>query len=503
MGKKKLLLPIAFATLSAFLFYKKDLGLNLLLFEIAALFLLFATGQIPRKHKSLMMAFAALLLSSVFTLINYSVFGYVLHFILCLLFTGLLIYPYARSPVTPIALSLYNLATSQVFFLRLLTERNHKGKTVFTRVFRAGIFILPMCIIVLFFLMYQQSNPVFERIFSVPLERITHFLSKLFERFNFLLFFTFLLGLLISNFIFLRKGKEQLIKKDQNASESLQRSKTKTFSTAKNLSLKNEYRAALFLFASLNLLLFLLNIADVYSVWFHFEWKGQYLKQYVHEGTYLLILSILISIALVLYYFRGNLNHYPQATLLRRLSFIWLAQNALLLVSVGIRNYWYIHFFALAYKRIGVYIFLLLTLFGLYSVWKKVNEKKSLFYLCKVNATAWLVVLTMSSLINWDSLIARYNFSKSGRAFLHLAFLSTLPDKCLPHLDKPYETLLQIDHIQKQLFHFDEVFMTPETYHSILQKRKKRFIEKWERKDILEWNYAEWRAYRRLTNGSS
>lgn len=497
-----MLTSVAFAALSTFLFYKRDLGINLLLFETTALAVLFATRQVHLKNRTALLMFAALLISAVFTVVNYSAFGYIIHFIICTFFIGLILYPYTRSLTTSLALSLNNILTSQKRFLYQITHWGYNGKGIFKTIFRAGIFIIPAFIVILFFLIYQKSNPVFEKIFAVPMEKLTDFLRMIFEDFNFLMLFTFLFGLFISNIIFLRKGNEYFIEKDKNASENLERCRKKNSLAGHNLSLKNEYRAAVFLFGSLNLLLLILNVVDVYSVWFHFEWNGQYLKQYVHEGTYLLILSIIISIVLVLYYFRGNLNHYPKQKLLRVLTFAWLAQNALLVISVAIRNYWYIQFFALAYKRIGVYIFLALTLFGLYSVWKKVKDKKTMFYLYKANTVAWLTILTASSLINWDNLITSYNFSKSGNAFLHLEFLTTLPDKSLPYLDKSYDELVEIDNRQKALFHFDEVFMTPEIYYNIVRKRKKRFKEKWERKDMLEWNFAEWRSYRQVAKSS-
>lgn len=243
-----------------------------------------------------------------------------------------------------------------------------------------------------------------------------------------------------------------------------------------------------------------MNVIDINWVWFNFEWEGQYLKQFVHEGTYLLILSILISGVLVLYYFRRNLNFYRNNNLLKYLSYIWLAQNGVLAVSVAIRNFWYINYFALAYKRIGVIIFLVLTIYGLYTVYRKVRERKSAFYLFKTNAYALLVVLIISSLMNWDSTIAKYNFKNSNTSFLHLDYLATLSDKSLPYLDKTLPELKQIEAVQNEKFPFEQKFMTSEEYFSIIQNRKRRFIDKWEAKSILSWNLPEYSAYKKLTS---
>jgi hypothetical protein len=232
--------------------------------------------------------------------------------------------------------------------------------------------------------------------------------------------------------------------------------------------------------------------------WFNFEWEGQYLKQFVHEGTYLLILSIIISIILVLYYFRGNLNFYRKNKLLKYLSYIWLIQNAILAISVAIRNFWYINYFALAYKRIGVIIFLALTIYGLYTVVVKVWKRKSAFYLFKVNSFALLIVLVVSSVFNWDVIIARYNFKNSDKSFLHLDYMATLSDRALPYLDKSLYDLMVIDQLQKEKFPFEEKFLTPEEYHVIIEDRKKEFKNKWGEKGFLSWNYQEYLAYRKL-----
>jgi hypothetical protein len=233
-------------------------------------------------------------------------------------------------------------------------------------------------------------------------------------------------------------------------------------------------------------------------VWFNFSWEGQYLKQFVHEGTYLLILSILISIAIVLYYFRGNLNFYHGNKFLKRLCYLWILQNGILIISVAIRNFWYIQHFALAYKRIGVFIFLVLTLYGLYTVYKKVRHHKSAFYLYRSNAHSVFLILAVASLFNWDSIIAKYNFSHYQHSFVHLNFLATLPDKSLPYTVKPLGELRTINKIQKEKFSFDEAYMTPEDYYEKINIRKEEFREAWEAKSILSWNLAEYLAYRKL-----
>jgi hypothetical protein len=186
--------------------------------------------------------------------------------------------------------------------------------------------------------------------------------------------------------------------------------------------------------------------------------------------------------------------------LLRYLSYVWLAQNGILSISVAIRNFYYIEHFNLAYKSIGVLIFLLLTLYGLFTVFIKVKERKSAFYLFKTNALSLYIVLMISSFVNWDSLIARYNFNHANKAFVHLDFLSTLSDKALPYLDKTIPELNKINQIQESDFSFREKFMSPESYHDTIESRKSEFLLSWRSKSILSWNLPEYLAYEKLKN---
>jgi len=204
------------------------------------------------------------------------------------------------------------------------------------------------------------------------------------------------------------------------------------------ISLKNEYKTGLILLFSLNTLLFLVNLTDVFSVWFGFDESNPgNLKSYVHEGTYVLIFTILLAMGVLIYLFRKNLNFFPNNTLLKRLSYLWIAQNVLLTLSVGLRNARYIDFHGLAYKRIGVVIFLILTLYGLWMMYRKVRERKSIYFLLEQNAWAVYFVLLLACAVNWDVFITRYNlFTETKGAIDKTFLLRTVSDKNLYLLEE-------------------------------------------------------------------
>ena len=395
-------------------------------------------------------------------------------------------------------LSAHSFYNSQLKFIRALFDFIFGESKIGSIISRARIFIIPIPIIIIFFGLYSASNPYFTEAFQNIFDLIENTLNYLIGVIDFQLVFTFLASLVLSNFIFFRVAKQNIIASDAVATDDLKRVKLISRNLFKLNNLKNEYKSAVFLTLCLNSILLVLNIIDINSVWFNFSWQGQYLKEFVHEGTYLLIISIVISILLVLRFFRGNLNFYSNNKLLKILCYLWLFQNGILAISVGVRNFWYIHYFSLASKRIAVIVFLLLTLFGLYSVFIKVLNRKSLFYITKTNTYACYIMIVFCSMFNWDNIIANYNFKNSNKAFLHFDYMVTLSDNSLPYLDKSLSELQNIEMNQKINFPFEQKYMSTTKYHEIIEHRKLKFKKKWEAKGILSWNLPEYLAYKKL-----
>ncbi|MEL7340178.1 MAG: DUF4173 domain-containing protein, partial [Bacteroidota bacterium] len=199
--------------------------------------------------------------------------------------------------------------------------------------------------------------------------------------------------------------------------------------------LKKEYRVGVLLVGMVNLMLLANNVLDIDWIWLNFVVEpGMNLKNLVHEGTYLLILSIMLSMGIMLYFFRSNQNFYRDQGLLHILSYLWIGQNIILLISVALRNYHYIAYHGLAYKRIGVFFFLLATVFGLLTLFHKIRNQRSAYYLFRVNGWAVYGTIVLLCLFNWDMIIARHNLTQEYPGDLDTEFLLTLSDKTLPVL---------------------------------------------------------------------
>ena len=161
---------------------------------------------------------------------------------------------------------------------------------------------------------------------------------------------------------------------------------------------------------------------------------------------------------------------------------------------MGLRNYYYITATGLAYKRIGVYGFLLLTLFGLGTVLLKIWQRRSAFSLVRLNSWAAYAVLLLLAAGNWEIWIAQYNL-QARFSRLDIGFLLTMPPRVLPVL-AAHEAL--IDHTKELLVKGEDGYFHPISAaeaHAQLRERLATFRAEYPKRDWQSWNGAAWGAY--------
>lgn len=478
-----------------FLFYQSYPGINVLLFEIALVVLTLFIFPKHRFSLSRVIGTSALIITAVAFLWNGSGWSLFVNILCYFLFIGTVIAPITRSLFTNAQLGLYNLLGSPFQLLIDLSRLKISNAPRLNRIIRYYYLVVPALIIGFFILIYSASNPIFNKLLNDVFGGLFNWFWEFADTLNAQLIATWLFGLVISIYSFIHYSNFDLIHIDANSSDHLARVRLRINRSYKRTGLKSEWYAALFLLTALNLLILVINLIDIYWVWFNFEWEGEYLKQFVHSGTYLLILSILLSMAIVLYFFRGNLNFLSRNHRLKLLCYIWLGQNAILAISVAIRNLHYIHYFALASKRIGVMFFIALVLVGIFTVFLKVQKKKSVFYLLRMNMLAVIVAFVISSLPNWDRIIIEYNFNHYNESFVHFDYLATFDANNLSYLDRSMEELNAIESVQTELFPFEETYMTAEEYAYRIQEKKTELEVLYEQRTWQEWTMARQRAF--------
>ena len=368
--------------------------------------------------------------------------------------------------------------------------------------------VIPLLLLGVFFLLYNFANTIFKSLVNDAGIALEHFFTRFFDWFSWDRFGFLMLGLFITGGLLLKSSIEYFSEKDSKMANDLWRKKNDLVKWRKSswfelltlimgrfangiMALRNENKTAVISLLLLNILLLCINCVDIVYVWFGFTYKNDInLSEYVHEGTGLLIFSILLAMILLLFFFRGNLNFYKQNKWLRVGAYAWLIQNAVLVVSVLFRDYYYIAHYGLAYKRIGVLVFLMMVLTGLITVFIKIYHRKTAYYLLRVNAWFAIAVLVVASCIHWDEIIARYNLARKDSITLDVRFLLTLSDKVLPVLEKNADVLDKTTQPQPGS-EGETLYRSQLTPKQLFETRKQDFIATQKSYTWLSWNWAD------------
>jgi magnesium-transporting ATPase (P-type) len=160
---------------------------------------------------------------------------------------------------------------------------------------------------------------------------------------------------------------------------------------------------------ALNILLVFFIVTYNYEQFYESVKTPVRLSEETHEQVNAVILSIVMSILVMMFYFKSGFNFDPKSRFMKILAKIWIVLNAVLIVSAMLKNSEYIINHGFTYKRLGVYAFLLLSLIGLALTFIKIQFRKRNIFL--FNTMAWFVYATIlvCSCINWGGIITAEN----------------------------------------------------------------------------------------------
>ncbi|MPM02428.1 hypothetical protein SDC9_48677 [bioreactor metagenome] len=185
--------------------------------------------------------------------------------------------------------------------------------------------------------------------------------------------------------------------------------------------------------------------------------------------------------------------------MLKWLIRIWIGQNFFMLLSVIVRNVRYIHYYNLASLRIGVFIFLSIAAFALIVLMIKINKGRNMFWLYKKVFIFSAIILTLTSALNWNRIIARYNISHRESAYFHYDYMVMLPQTidimmenrdvfCIPYSSSRYHIYTEKDFSKTN----------PEKYSEVIDRRIESIQQELQEKDWREWNYPDFRILKYL-----
>ncbi len=509
MQNRKIQLVIFTASLVVYniLFWKEKFGINLPLFTILMGAMAFRLYPENIKSPKVIITAAGTLLAGIFVVINNSAVSKFAHISSFFILLGFLQERELRS----VYYALLNSFTAMIdiplgFINRYLTQGKDNSRK--KRIVRfVSLTVIPVLLFWIFFVIYKNANPKFDKLAESVFAKIETLVNYIVEYVSLPWLFFIATGILVVLVVLVRSGYKQWVAYEASRPENLQRikakqEKPKEFNNAspkRILSLKNENRSGIILLLLVNLLLLVVNIIDINWLWFGFEVPKDFnLKQFVHEGTYLLILSILLSMGILLYLFRKNQNFFSGNKALKLLAYTWIVQNVVLSISVFLRNYHYISYHGLAYRRIGVIVFLLLTISGLLTIFIKINLVKTVYFLLKNNTWTAYSLMILMCLFNWNQIIANYNLNHWNWDDVDIDFYLELSDRELPLLYSNFSK------IQKQMeaHKLNEVrwveHLDYTTFGNTLDERRKNYLETQDSLGWQSWNYADANACKAL-----
>lgn len=356
-------------------------------------------------------------------------------------------------------------------------------------------FGVPAITLVILVSIYANANEFFGKSLSTVWQTI----KNLFGDISFRIFLWFGFALVFITYFFLKENSQKLQHQDNTLKPQLIRTKKRSFYRFLNKRLLRKMQVAIMFFSVINLIIFWQHLEEIKNVWFGFEFSGQLLKGFVHEGTWLLIYALVISIGITWYYLDSNLVFMKKSNLFKTLIVIWLVQNLLLIAMVAVRNTYYVEFYALAYKRILVYFFLLFSAIALVALLLKVITKKSISFITNTLASSAIIVLPLAGWINWDVQIARYNFAHAEKAYLDYEFLKGMNTEAFAYMEKNQAILDKIDSLQALRFPI-KVDSKEAYFANFVTEKQNELKEKGSNLDLWEQTISSRNALKQLDN---
>lgn len=444
------------------LFWDEFLGLNLLIYTLFILAVTFTDKDIPFHKGKLYTALPNLAIAA-YIVYDSSTLAIITWFITLLVYLGTTHFVMLKSTFTALVWGILQVISGPSGIIIKL-RKTKLGKINLKPILKPIKYIvLPLVMVVIFCSLYSIANPIFDKYTRLITDNIAQFFQTVF---NFLFIDISLhkilficLGICITAGIIVGVDSKlldevEMMESDQMIRKRRDRRKPSLFQdfrtlfagsqVTKKLALKTENIVGVISFVALNLLLLFLNAIDISTLWLNNTVNaGKNFSAELHDGTNTLIFSIVIAMLIIVYFFSGNLNFYRNNKWIKLLAYLWIVQNAFLVLSVFHRDYDYIFYHGLTYKRIGVAIFATLSLVGLATVYIKVAKQKTVFFLYRINTKIWYALLVLLSFINWDILIVSYNLEKAHKIGVDVDHLMNFSDKTLSILKKNRELLMK------------------------------------------------------------
>ena len=343
-------------------------------------------------------------------------------------------------------------------FDKWLPERNSSG----TWQKLLAIILIPAFFVFIFFVVYTYGSDQFANLFTNISWDINFWQLFCLSVLGFFLAFNYW------NFVVERLIYKQhsILDNDFNDVEKILKP------TYSDLGLDAERMSGVVTFLLLNILLVFFIVSYNYEQFYETPKTPVQLSEETHERVGAVILSIIMVILVIMFYFKSAFNFDPKAKLMQLLAKVWIVLNTVLLFSAMMKNTEYIVNYGLTYKRLGVYAFLILATIGLVVTFVKIHKKKTNAFLFNTMFCFFYAAVLVISLVNWGGIVTRENIKrKDFSADYHQNSVNFNESYLLKYAEISHNNLLRSDVLDKVNKEQKKTFLSRLLYYETINTK--------------------------------
>lgn len=441
-------------------FYDQNVGLNLGIIGIIYSLLTFFRTPARNRTKTFLFLFITSLLSS----IAFAWFGDFASFLAVVSSLLLLGYRSKNRRMKILLLIPVVIVNAFTSFCRFFNFDEWLPKTNVPGLWQKimTFFLIPLILVSVFFGIYSLGSD--------------HF-AGLFTNVEFDINFWQLLAMIVLGFFiafnYWNYTVEKLIYKNNAVLDNdFNRKNTIQNPTYSFLDLGAERTSGVISFITLNILLIFFIITYNYEQFYEAVKTPAQLSEETHERVNAVIMSIIMAILVIMFYFKSGFNFDPKAGLMRVLAKIWILLNVVLVISSMVKNSEYISNYGFTYKRLGVYVFLLLSFVGLVTAFIKIQRRKRNAFL--FNTMTWYVygAILICSYINWGGIITSENMKRKDFVLsYHQKEISFNEKQLLQYAEEKNNPKLKAEILDKVKQQQNEKFFSRLVYYQTIQSK--------------------------------
>jgi len=167
---------------------------------------------------------------------------------------------------------------------------------------------------------------------------------------------------------------------------------------------------------------------------------GMTYASYAHRGAYPLVATAMLAAGFVLAALRDG-SASAANPMIRRLVYLWIAQNVILTATAAFRNALYVEAYGLTELRLAAFVWMGLVALGLTLIIARIALRQSGAWLVGHNTLALCATLIAAATMNTSAFIADYNVAKwlsdpDRVTVIDTSYLMRLGPQAIPAVDQ-------------------------------------------------------------------